>query len=161
MEKLLHIDQNPKFPEIYKGVILNTPGSNSIKILDYGLNMSSYINENNKYNFYYGFIPMTFINEYPIYTSFFTVRKLDVFDVVDLQPIYAIKILSSFGVLNIIFGKPSFDEIVPNKEYIIKNIEEFFKPDKILVEYENIAKRLLEEGLKGYNSKYIKIRKNL
>jgi len=67
MKELLHLEQNDEFPDFFNGIILNLPDTNAISIIDFDLNINTYMNLKVSYPFYFGFIPRTFIDNYPLF----------------------------------------------------------------------------------------------
>ena len=56
MRELLHIEQNDEFPNFFNGIILNLPNTNAINVIDYDLNINTYMNLKVSYPFYFRFI---------------------------------------------------------------------------------------------------------
>jgi len=104
MKELLHIEQNDEFPNFFNGIILNLPDTNAINVIDYDLNINTYTNLKVSYPFYFGFIPRTFIDNYPLFFSFFSDKKFNIFNLLKLEPLYFFKVPKDITI-NIVYSK--------------------------------------------------------
>jgi hypothetical protein len=157
MRELLHIEQNDEFPNFFNGIILNLPDTNAINVIDFDLNISTYMNLKVSYPFYFGFIPRTFIDNYPLFFSFFSDKKFNIFNLLKLEPLYFFKIPKDITI-NIIYSRLPGQNINIDKESIENILKDFFDIDNII----SLSKppHILENTSREYKRKFSKI-KNL
>jgi len=156
MKELLHIEQNDEFPNFFNGIILNLPDTNAINVIDFDLNINTYMNLKVSYPFYFGFIPRTFIDNYPLFFSFFSDKKFNIFNSLKLESIYFFKV-SKDVTINIIYSKLPGQNINIDKESIENILKDFFDTDTII----SLAKpsHILENTNREYKRKFSKIKK--
>ena len=156
MRELLHIEQNDEFPNFFNGIILNLPDTNAINVIDFDLNINTYMNLKVSYPFYFGFIPRTFIDNYPLFFSFFSDKKFNIFNSLKLESIYFFKV-SKDVTINIIYSKLPGQNINIDKESIENILKDFFDTDTII----SLAKpsHILENTNREYKRKFSKIKK--
>ncbi|WP_231434273.1 hypothetical protein [Candidatus Nanopusillus massiliensis] len=92
------------FQIFFNGIILNLPDTNAINVIDFDLNINTYTNLKVSYPFYFGFIPSTFIDNYPLFFSFFSDKKFNIFNVLKLEPLYFFKVPKDITI-NIVYSK--------------------------------------------------------
>jgi hypothetical protein len=156
MRELLHIEQDDEFPNFFNGIILNLPNTNAINIIDYDLNINTYMNLKVSYPFYFGFIPRTYIENYPLFFSFFSDKKFDIFSLLKLEPLYFFKIPKDITI-NMIYSKLPGQNINIDKESIENILKDFFDVDTI----PSLLKpsHILENTNREYKRKFSKIKK--
>jgi hypothetical protein len=156
MKELLHLEQNDEFPDFFNGIILNLPDTNAISIIDFDLNINTYMNLKVSYPFYFGFIPRTFIDNYPLFFSFFSDKKFDIFSLLKLEPLYFFKVPKDITI-NIIYSKLPDQSINIDKESIENILKDFFEVDTI----PSLSKpsHILENTNREYKRKFSKIKK--
>ncbi|MFP3256470.1 MAG: hypothetical protein RXO36_01500 [Candidatus Nanopusillus acidilobi] len=156
MKELLHIEQNDEFPNFFNGIILNLPDTNAINVIDYDLNMNTYTNLKVSYPFYFGFIPRTFIDNYPLFFSFFSDKKFNIFNLLKLEPLYFFKVPKDITI-NIVYSKLPDQSINIDKNSIENILKDFFEVDTI----PSLLKpsHILENTNREYKRKFSKIKK--
>jgi len=156
MKELLHIEQDDEFPNFFNGIILNLPNKNAISIIDYDLNINTYMNLKVSYPFYFGFIPRTYIENYPLFFSFFSDKKFDIFSLLKLEPLYFFKVPKDITI-NIIYSKLPSQNINIDKESIKNILKDFFDVD--IVPSLSKPSHILENTNREYKRKFSKIKK--
>jgi hypothetical protein len=156
MKELLHIEQNDEFPNFFNGIILNLPDTNAISIIDFDLNINTYTNLKVSYPFYFGFIPRTFIDNYPLFFSFFSDKKFNIFNLLKLEPLYFFKVPKDITI-NIVYSKLPDQSINIDKNSIENILKDFFEVDTI----PSLSKpiHILENTNREYKRKFSKIKK--
>jgi len=156
MKELLHIEQNDEFPNFFNGIILNLPDKNAINVIDFDLNINTYTNLKVSYPFYFGFIPRTFIDNYPLFFSFFSDKKFNIFNLLKLEPLYFFKVPKDITI-NIVYSKLPDQSINIDKNSIENILKDFFEVDTI----PSLSKptHILENTNREYKRKFSKIKK--
>lgn len=150
------MDQHNEFPKKFYGIITNTPGKNSLNIIDFEDNIKSFINYKIDFPFYFGFVPQTLYGYYPLSFIFFSNKKFDLHTKIELEPVLFLKVPTE-DVLNIVFSKLPNNEIEINKENIESILKEFFEIEEIIKLAK--AESVLENANDEYHKKFIKVYK--
>ncbi|BFI73896.1 hypothetical protein YN1_8830 [Nanoarchaeota archaeon] len=156
MKELLHLDQHPEFPNKFYGIIINTPGTNCINIIDYDEETNCILNYKVSFPFYFGFIPQTYLDDYPVFFVFFSDKKFDLYTKLELEPILFFKVPKE-NVINIVYSKLYNYELEIKKENIDNIFKEFFELENVV----KVAKAdsFLENANNNYHKKFIKLHK--
>jgi hypothetical protein len=156
MRELLHIEQTDEFPNFFNGIILNLPDTNAINVIDFDLNINTYINLKVLYPFYFGFIPRTFIDNFPLFFSFFSNKRFNIFNLLKLEPLHFFKIPKDITI-NIIYSRLPGQNINIDKESIENILKDFFDIDSII----SLSKpsHVLEVTNREYDRKFRRIKK--
>jgi len=100
--------------------------------------------------------PRTFIDNYPLFFSFFSDKKFNIFNLLKLEPLYFFKIPKDITI-NIIYSKLPGQNINIDKESIENILKDFFDIDNII----SLSKpsHILENTNREYKRKFSKIKK--
>ncbi|MGB9674858.1 MAG: hypothetical protein ACPLX8_01870, partial [Nanopusillaceae archaeon] len=108
--------------------------------------------------FYFGVIPQTYFNGFPLYFIFYTDYEFDLFNKVELSPLYYLKMLIGDLSINLVISKSEKDIIGLNKDQYKEIIKDIFNPEDLIIL--SNPENILEKANTDYHKKFIKVYKS-
>ncbi len=153
--KFLGIPQHPSFPEKIKALIIGMPGEDAIPIYrvdqDYIESKLSSL-ETSKTIFYTAIIPETFDDRVVAHALIFTRKVLPRNAVVEVKPLYYIKLAIGDLVVNAVICTLDNEQLEEDIKIIKKELSAFLgvPSEAVIIESERKAKEYLNQARENY-----------